>query len=159
FACGLPLSLDRMTYAPGGAFGADFASIGLLGAQKGALDPSLYLLALLPLACAFAGGWVAARVAGVPTQREGMRARALIVLPLGFLTALVAMLATLNIQATLPLGALIVDATPSAGTSALLSLALLALAGALGGRSAVTHTARGASQPVQRGLAAWVWGG
>jgi hypothetical protein len=149
YACGVPIDLDRVSYAPGGAFGADFASLGLVGAPNGPQHPAWYLLALIPPVCYFCGGRIAARVAGATRPRAGVVAGALMALPLSLLSALLLMLATLSVHANVPLGTLVVDAAPWATQSLALSLVVGALAGGLGGRSGVTHPGRGASLSVR----------
>jgi hypothetical protein len=145
YACGVPIDLDRVTYAPGGTFGADFASLGIVGAPNGPQHPAWYLLALLPPVCYFLGGRVSARLAGASRPRAGIAAGALMALPLSLLSALLSLLATLAVHANVPLGTLVLDATPWATQSLVLSLVVGALAGGLGGRYGVTQPGVSAS--------------
>jgi len=151
YASGGSIDVDRVTYAPPGRLGTDFTTLALSGGTQAPPHPALYLLALLPLACYFLGGRVAARFARAQTPRAGFVSGALIALPLTALTLILSMLATLSLQASLPAGTLIADIAPSSLHNLLPVLAISALVAGLGGVSAarrVTWTLPDPSEPM-----------
>jgi hypothetical protein len=156
FASGGSLDVDYVTYAPAGHTGISFSTFALSGGSQ-APSAALYLLALLPIACCYLGGRAAARFAGADSRGAGFLTGALVVPPLCVFALILTTLATLSLQAHLPVGTLIVDVAPSALGGLPQILVAIAVAG-LGGRSAVgpeaetptvTPSAGEASQPMQ----------
>jgi hypothetical protein len=148
YASGASIDVDHVTYAPSGKIGVDFTTLALNGGTQAPPHAALYLLALLPLVGAFAGGQVAARFAQAHTPRAAFAAGALVSLPLFAFTLILDTIATLSLQARLPGGTLIVDVAPSALHNALPILAIAALVAGLGGMSAIRK--RGPVSPSRR---------
>lgn len=137
---GLPLGLDRITYAPpAGGPGSDFLSLGLSplwGATQTPGHPAWYLLALIPLICYFLGGRVAARFARVNGRRAAFVAGALTAIPLALGTLLLCSFASLSLQAMVPAGVLIASAGPATLPGLALVFVVGAIVAGLGGCSA-----------------------
>jgi hypothetical protein len=132
FSVGAPVQTAQISYAGHGGLQTGF----------GAFELSTWggvwlLLALIPIVTCLLGGRLAARFIGARTVRSALMTGALIALPVSVGTYLLVAQTELSVAASLPGGTFILDVSPDALTACARMFALAAVAGAVGGWSAL----------------------